>query len=195
MTSRPGRRPGPSGTREAVLEAARQSFAASGYAATTIRRVATDAGVDPSLVMQFHGTKKQLFLDALVMPFDRTPTINELAAGPKRTVGRRLATFLTEAWEDPATRAIFLGRVRAAATEPEGAALVREQIADDLVVPLLRALGADQVELRAGLVSSALIGLFMTRWIIEVDGLKDLGSEELTRHLGPVLQRYMVDPV
>ena len=37
-------------TQEAILEAARSSFLAQGFAKTTIRGVAREAGVDPALV-------------------------------------------------------------------------------------------------------------------------------------------------
>ncbi|MGO1313275.1 MAG: TetR family transcriptional regulator, partial [Brevibacterium aurantiacum] len=48
---RRGRRPGQESSRQSILEAARARFAAEGFTATTIRRVAADAGVDASQVM------------------------------------------------------------------------------------------------------------------------------------------------
>jgi AcrR family transcriptional regulator len=177
-----------------VIEAARQSFASVGYAATTIRRVAADAGVDPSLVMQFHGSKRGLFLNAMALPLDTAEVIAALAAGPRRQAGARLADwFVGRVWDDPAVRTILVGRVRAAATEPEGAALVREQIADDIVVPLLRALDADRIPLRASLVSSVLIGVVMTRWVIGVEALSD--RSEVAALIAPVLTGYLVGPL
>ena len=53
MSPRTGRRPGSSGTREAILDSARQNFGDNGYDATSIRRVAQDAGVDPALVHHY----------------------------------------------------------------------------------------------------------------------------------------------
>lgn len=49
---RRGRRPGVSGTRQAILDAARARFAKDGYT-PTIWGIAADAGVDAALVMQF----------------------------------------------------------------------------------------------------------------------------------------------
>ncbi len=48
-----GRRSGPSTTRDDVLRAAQKRFSRDGFDGTSIRKVATDAGVDPALVMQF----------------------------------------------------------------------------------------------------------------------------------------------
>ena len=195
MASRQGRRPGDSGTRAAVIAAARRSFAEAGYAATTIRRVAADAGVDPSLVMQYHGSKRGLFLDAMSLPFDTGAAVEQIAAGPRREVGARLARFLATAWEDPVTRSVILGRARAAATEPEGAALVRAQIADDLVYPLVVRLGSDRPELRSGLVSTSLIGMIMARWVIEIEALSGMDFGRLAVYLAPILQRHLVEPL
>jgi hypothetical protein len=46
---------------------------------------------------------------------------------------------------------------------------MREQIAGELVAPLARRLGVDRPDLRAGLVSSQLIGFVVARWIVEID--------------------------
>ena len=70
MSGRRGRRPGAPDTRAAILAAARSRFAEHGYAGTTIRAVATDAGVDAALVHHYFGTKDELFLAALELPVD-----------------------------------------------------------------------------------------------------------------------------
>ena len=54
-----GRRPGAPDTRAEVLAAARESFAAKGFAGTTIRGVAASAGVDPALVHHYFGTSPE----------------------------------------------------------------------------------------------------------------------------------------
>jgi AcrR family transcriptional regulator len=65
---RTGRRPGPTRTRGAILDAARAGFAARGYDAVSVRSVAREAGVDPALVHRFFGSKEQLFVAALELP-------------------------------------------------------------------------------------------------------------------------------
>ena len=66
--ARTGRRPGVSGTREAILGAARRAFAEHGYQHATIRGVADLAGVDPALVHHYFGTKQELFVAAVQLP-------------------------------------------------------------------------------------------------------------------------------
>jgi AcrR family transcriptional regulator len=55
-------------TESAILEAARQQFAEDGYERVTIRGVAGQAGIDPALVMQYYGSKEQLFAAAARWP-------------------------------------------------------------------------------------------------------------------------------
>src|SRR5437763_9918327 len=96
-----GRRPGGSGTREAILGAAQACFAENGYVATTIRGVATRAGVDASLLLQFFGSKDGLFDAAL----RADPPTRELAAlvqdGNVANLGERLLRRYLELWESP----------------------------------------------------------------------------------------------
>src|SRR3954451_287750 len=143
-----GRRGGEARTGEAILAVARAQFAAHGYARTTIRSVAREAGVDPALVMYFHASKRELFLAAAAIPFDTTALVDELVAGARDTVGLRLARYLLSTLDTEPARSVFLARVRAAATEPEAAALVRERITQEVVGPLVERLDVDQPALR-----------------------------------------------
>ena len=68
-----GRRKGDSGTREAILSAAKQSFAEQGYAGTSLRALARTAAVDPALITHFFGSKDGLFEAALALPLDPRP--------------------------------------------------------------------------------------------------------------------------
>jgi AcrR family transcriptional regulator len=51
--------------RDAILTAARRRFTEEGYERTTIRTVAADAGIDPSMVMRYYGSKDGLFSAAV----------------------------------------------------------------------------------------------------------------------------------
>ena len=91
---RTGRRTGDSGTREAILGAARKQFGDHGYAGATIRAIAADAGVDPALVHHFFGTKERLFAAAMRLPvnvnepkmtsMERTDIMNRGTLGARR---------------------------------------------------------------------------------------------------------------
>src|SRR5215813_7667538 len=131
-SGRSGRRPGASNTREAIAAAARRQFAEVGYDRATIRSIAAAAGVDPALVIRFHGSKDALFRTVMDLPPQVSETIVRLAEGPRETVGRRLAEVIVAALENPETRLVVLGRIRSASSHPEAAALVRETVTRDV---------------------------------------------------------------
>ena len=52
-------------TRRRIVEAARGVFAVVGYERATIRGIATAAGVDKSSIIQYFGSKQNLFREAV----------------------------------------------------------------------------------------------------------------------------------
>lgn len=107
-----GRRRGSPDTRAAILAAARARFAESGFAGTSIRRVAGDAGVDPALVHHYFGSKDDLFVAALELPVDPRAVLAEQVVGPVAGAGERLLRALIGVWDDPAVRPALLAMVR-----------------------------------------------------------------------------------
>jgi AcrR family transcriptional regulator len=101
MSGRRGRRPGAPDTRAAILSAARSRFAEHGYAGTTIRAVATDAGVDAALVHHYFGTKDELFLAAIELPVDPRQVLASAMNGGPEGAGERFLTVFLAVWDDP----------------------------------------------------------------------------------------------
>ena len=98
---RSGRRPGDSGTRDAIRAAARAQFAEQGYDRTSMRSVALQAGVDPTLVSHFFGSKQKLFAEVMQLPFDPAAVIPRIVAGDPAGIGTRLAGFVVSVLADP----------------------------------------------------------------------------------------------
>ena len=88
-----GRRPAGSGTREAILAAASRAFAEQGYPRTTLRGIARDAGVDTRLVTHYFGSKQDLFVEVVELPFDPDVAMATLLGPGPDGGGHRLATF------------------------------------------------------------------------------------------------------
>lgn len=197
-TSRPkrtGRRPGQSATREAILEAASRQFAELGYDRSTIRSVAAEAGVDAALVLHYFRTKQQLFLAVVELPFDPAEVLPALLAGDRREVGERLARLFMSVLDDADARNRWTSMLRAAASEPAAAEMLRELLTKRVFVPLAETLGVEDARLRATLVGSQLVGVVMARHIVRVEPLASLPSEELARAIAPTLQRYLTGPL
>ena len=87
---RSGRRGGDSGTREAILAAARARFGDYGYDGATIRAIAADAGVDAALVHHFFGTKERLFVAAMRLPMVPGDLVDSALAAAASDPGRSL---------------------------------------------------------------------------------------------------------
>ena len=188
---RPGRRPGDSGTREAILDAAKDSFAATGYDATTIRGVARTAGVDPALVHHFFGTKQALFGAAMELPVDPATLVPALLAEGTHGLGERLVRMFLAVWDATPGQAPMLALVRSAAAHEQAATLLREFITDVVLGPLARAAAPDRPQLRATLVASQMMGLAMARYVVRVDPLATADADTLAPLIGPNLQRYL----
>ena len=187
-SSRPrGRRPGASGTREAILAAARERFAGSGYDRTRLRDVASDAGVDAALVHYFFGSKDGLFAAAMELPFRPAEIIAPVLAEGVDGLGERMARRMLTVWDE--NRPALLALVNSASSHPGAALALREFVVSEIVGRLAAALDGDR--LRATLVASQVVGVIAARYIARVEPLASMDREELVGLIAPTLQRYI----
>ncbi len=189
-----GRRPGAGGTREEIARAARRQFAELGYPGTTMRGIAREAGVDARLVGHFFGSKQQLFVSVVELPFDPDQAFAELLAPGVDGLGVRVATFLVDMLESPRGQATVTGMVRAAASEERAAVMVREVVTERMLMPLVRRVGGSHAALRAGLLGSQVVGLTFARYVVGVPALVEASREELVAALAPVVEHYLAGP-
>ena len=88
----PGPRPrNAAATRTAILDAARERFAAESYDDVGMRDIARDVGVDAALISRYFGSKDDLFLAAL----DSCGDGSTLMSGEKSEFGARVANELS----------------------------------------------------------------------------------------------------
>ncbi|GAB3201260.1 TetR family transcriptional regulator [Geodermatophilus arenarius] len=179
-----------------MLAAARTAFAERGFDATSIRAVATAAGVDPALVHHYFGTKDKLFLAAIEAPADPEAFLPEvLAAGPEH-LGENVVRMLLRVWDGP-MRPAGLALVRSAVGNEWTARLLREFLVSQVLRRVLGTLDlpAAEGEARGALVASQLVGVVMTRYVLRVEPLASAPAEELVAAVGPTLQRYLTGDV
>jgi AcrR family transcriptional regulator len=187
-TRRPGRRPGPSSSRDDILAAARVMFGERGYDKASIRAIAREAGVDPALVHHFFGSKEELFAAAMEFPVDPAVFLGQVLTGPRSELGERMARTFLRIWSDPRLRPQFVGVFRSAATTEQGAALLREFITRMILTRVADTLGIPKLNLAAA--AAQMIGIVMLKYIVQIEPMASAPEDDLVALLGPTLQRY-----
>jgi AcrR family transcriptional regulator len=186
--ARPGRPRRSTATRAAILRAAKQRFAADGYERATIRAIAADAGIDPSMVMRYYGSKEELFVRAA--QFDlRLP---DLLAVPRGRLGETLIQVFMERWQESDALPIML---RAAMTNPVAARQLQAIYRDQLAAAVAAVTPAAEAQERAGMVASQVLGLAMCRYVLKFPPLTEMPGDQVAARFGPTLQRYLTDPL
>ncbi|WP_371619677.1 TetR/AcrR family transcriptional regulator [Streptomyces sp. NBC_00454] len=171
-------------TKAAILRAARERFAAHGYERTTIRAVAADAAIDPSMVMRYFGNKEKLFDAALAVDL-RLP---DLSAVPPGELAAVVLRHFVDRWEgDPADDALLV-LLRSAVTNEAAAARMREVFATQVAPALAAALGPERARRAAGLVAAQLLGLALARYLLRLPGVTSLTPDEVVAGLSPALE-------
>ncbi len=188
--ARTGRRPGPNTSRVAILDAARQRFAALGYDATSLRAIAADVGVDVGVVLHFFGSKDGLFRAAVGWPFDPARAEAAFLQGAGESAGERLARTFLDYWEDPTTGAALSALLRSAITNAEIAALLREFVVRELFSRMRDLFGADGPDLRVELAAAQLVGIAVFRNLLHIEPLSSAAVEDIVGWVGPALERY-----
>lgn len=194
--TRTGRRAGESGSREAILGAARREFAAKGYDGATIRAIAAGAGVDPALVHHFYGSKEQLFAASMQLPFVPSEIIGAVLARlePGGPVGTHLVRSALAVWDSAEIRHSFQAMLRSALTSEQAAATLREFIGAAILAPVATiATGADpdRTALRVSLVASQMLGMAISRYVLRFGAVATASPDELAAAVGPVIDRYL----
>ena len=197
MTGRTGRRAGDSGTSEAILDAARTQFAEHGYRGATIRAIATKAGVDPALVHHFYGTKEALFAAAMQLPIVPSQVIGAAIVAGRDTpaLGEHIVRTALTLWESDELKDTFLGLFKSAVTSESAAVMLREFLAESILGTIARASRISgspaEVQYRAALVASQMIGLAVARLVLKLPTIADVSIDELAASIGPTLERYL----
>ncbi|GAA2215062.1 TetR/AcrR family transcriptional regulator [Nonomuraea monospora] len=166
-------------TEARILDAARALFAELGYERATIRAVAKRAEVDPALVMQYFGSKQELFQQSVRMT---PPAGGEL--GPEGAVEHVLGSLTMKLGELPQGS---LAMMRSMLTHPEAAASAR-QVLGKQIDRLAEALPGEDARLRAALMTLVMLGITVGHQLLEIDELRGVPQEELARLLRPSLR-------
>jgi AcrR family transcriptional regulator len=178
-------------SREAILTAARRRFSEQGYARTTIRLIAFDAKVDPSMVIRYYGSKDRLFAAAV----DTDLHLPDLSGCDPEQQANVLARHFLALWNNDEGGSLTL-LLRSAVTQEAAANRLRTAFTDQ-VAPMMRATyGATATsDVRTALASMQLFGIALARYVLRLPPIVDLDDDDLIAFAAWTLHRILVDPI
>jgi AcrR family transcriptional regulator len=185
----PGRRPGPTETRETILAAARELFAEKGYDGASLRAIARAADVDPALVHHFFGNKEGVFVQAMRFPIDPGELVPRILAAPRDRLGETMVRTFLEIWGDEDRRAPILAMLRSAMTNEQAAVMMRQFVSAAL---FRRAAEIHKIPLlRVNAAVGQMIGVALLRYVLKAEPIASATDEELVELLAPAVQHYL----
>ena len=188
-----GRRPGPTQTRDQILEIARAQFAERGYNRTTLRSVAEAADVHPALLHHYFRSKQQLYSEALDLPVDPWEVIARLLTDtPRDQLPDALVRHFVSTWRDPEAGARMRARTRRTLGEPGSSGMSRTHLESVVIPRFSRSLGVPELQVAAAF--SQLIGLTLADTLMEVRQLHEVSEDELVALVAPTIDRYFTPP-
>jgi AcrR family transcriptional regulator len=185
-TPRPGSRAEQRQRTEArILDAASRVFVADGYERTTIRAVASAAGVDAGLVMHYFGSKQELYrrvIDAASVP--------EVSGTPGEAAEQILAALAERLASEPVAS---LALLRSMLTNPEAASAASAGIAR-YEAQIAQAIPAADADLRAAVISAITLGITVSRHLLKSDELAAAAPAQIIRLLRPCVLSLATHP-
>ena len=166
-------------TEARILAAASRLFVERGYERTTIRAIAGAAGVDGGLVMHYFGSKQGLF--QRVTHARPVPELSGSAGQVTELVLARLAESLAS---EPVHS---LALLRSMLTHPEAAQALREGAAR-FQAQISRPIPADDADVRAALVGAVMLGVIVSRHLLNSDELTAASPQQVIDLLRPCLR-------
>ncbi|OBK75703.1 TetR family transcriptional regulator [Mycobacterium sp. 1274761.0] len=181
-------------SRDAVLRAAKRRFATEGYEKTTLRAIADDANVDPSMVLYLFGSKAELFRESLRLIVDPDALVAAVAEGDDDIGTRMLRTYLA-VWEDADTAASMVAMLQSATSNSDAHEAFRAFMQNYVLTAVSGALGGgEQARLRAMLAATNLVGTAMLRYVMRIPPLASLATDDVVALVAPSVTRYLTAP-
>jgi AcrR family transcriptional regulator len=172
-------------TEARILDAAGRVFVDAGYDRTTIRAVASAAGVDAGLVMHYFGSKLELFRHVI----DAAP-VPEVNGAPGQAAEQILAMLADRLANEPAAS---LALLRSMLTNPEAASVAGVAMAR-YQAQIAQAIPADDAGLRAAIISAIFLGVMVSRHLIKSDELASADPAQVISLLRPCMLELAVRP-
>ncbi len=184
-------------TRQLLLHAARRRFARDGYASTTVRDIASDAGVNVALINRYFTSKEGLFEACLIRAVEEL----ERPDARESTIEEVLQSMVSQVTSPPSGdhpyQLLLLlrssGDRRADLIQRKALRYFSEQMATVAGWQPGDARG-DHLLLRAQIALSTALGVALLRSSAALEPLTSATAEELTAALGDVFRLLLPPP-
>lgn len=186
-----GRRAGRPDTRAEILDVARDRFLSTGYASTSLRSIAADAGVDVALLSYHFSSKQGLFAASMALPVRPGELIEQALDAPVDQWPGRILRTVVHIWDDPEIGPVLVRTVLATAAEEGGAGGFVEFLETELLGRLRGRLTGRDADARATGVLMTIAGLLMTRYVLRVPTTVSASPEEIVRIATPALAIHL----
>jgi AcrR family transcriptional regulator len=178
-----------------VLDAARAAYARRGYLNTTLKGVAAAAGVAPDVVRRYYDNREALFVAAMRLPFDPAMSIAQLLAPGIDGLGERLVRVTLRMLDDPETRDQLAEMIKDGAGATKATTALREFFETEMVDRVVAALGVPDARMRVVLVTSYLMGVATSRYVLQVEPLASASEDAVVAMVGPMVQATLTTPI
>jgi AcrR family transcriptional regulator len=174
----------------ALFEAASELFGQRGFEQTTLREIGERAGVDPSLVARYFGSKAELYVMVIASEQLDDPTTPQFDEGPAPYESFEAMATAVLRRSDLRGPGPILQSLMRQDTSAEVRQAARARLDDRLVSPLSEGVAThDGTEtLRSQLVVAALLGVSLARSLRWFDQLADVDRARLVQLLAEILE-------
>ncbi|MGO3151033.1 MAG: TetR/AcrR family transcriptional regulator [Galactobacter sp.] len=198
-----GRRSGSESTRQAILDAAIKLFAEHGYAASSLRAITSEAGVDVAMVKHFFGGKQGLFDEAILRHADRMESALELDTVPTDEFPERFAQAFLKLWETEPTASTFIALIRSGMESTENRDHLEAALQSRLFPIMQRLLRTTDTSAETGappatnttpplqLLGGHLLGIGIARYVLRLAPIAELPAEAVASDIAATVRRYL----
>jgi len=184
-------------TRRALVRAARRRFATDGYRATTVRDIATDAGVNVALINRYFTSKEGLFEACMKHSSDELGGQAALRSASRDVAHERLIAHIVGAPnEDDPLQMLLLLR----SSGDENADRIRRKTLEHYTQRLAANIGwvADDptsapILLKAQIAMATALGIIMLRTSAAVEPIASAGLDELREPLQHIFSTLLTE--
>lgn len=153
-------------TRERIIEAAQRVFSSQSYAAARLSEIAAEAGINQALITRYFESKENLYASAL------TDILRRRESRPRRTGEKEGEQIVSAMLSAEASSVDPLPMIIMASSDPQARIIAGDAMAQEVLAPLSRWLGAPDGDVRAAQILALCAGLFTYRSLMPLDCFK-----------------------